>query len=145
MKIINASVILLLGLFFLGCCDCATKNTSEVGDTTKNPVNNNPASIQNNKTVAMVNIVSLDVKSETLYSAKIEVDQIFVDDAYPSIAVEKSIYEVVPNFRIGENKEILDNNVNLELKNFSKKKPGDKVKVEFFLSDNKWILHRILN
>jgi PBP1b-binding outer membrane lipoprotein LpoB len=145
MKIINASIILLFGIVFLGCCDCATKNTSEIGDTTKNPVNNNPTTVQTNKTVAMVNIVSLDVKSETQYSAKIEVDQIFVDDAYPSIAVEKSIYEVVPNFRIGENKEMLENDVNLELKNFSKKKPGDKVKVEFFLSDNKWILHRILN
>lgn len=145
MKIINVSVILLFGIVFLGCCDCATKNTSEVGDTTKNPVNNNPTSIQNNKTVALVEIVNIDVKSETQYSAKIEVNQIFADDAYPSIAVEKSIYEVFPNFRLGENKEMLENDVNLELKNFSKKKPGDKVKVEFFLSDNKWILHRILN
>ncbi|MBK7866392.1 MAG: hypothetical protein IPJ75_05050 [Ignavibacteriales bacterium] len=144
MKIINASIILLFGLVFLGCCDCTTKNTSEIGDTTKNPVNNNPTTIQNNKTVAMVEIVNIDVKSETEYSAKIEVNQIFVDDAYPSIAVEKSIYEVVPNFRFGENKEMLEDDVNLELKNFSKKKPGDKVKVEFFLSDNKWILHRIL-
>lgn len=145
MKIINVSVILLFGIVFLGCCDCATKNTSEVGDTTKNPVNNNPTSIQNNKTVALVEIVKIDVKSETQYSATIEVNQIFADDAYPSIAVEKSIYEVFPNFRLGENKEMLENDVNLELKNFSKKKPGDKVKIEFFLSDNKWILHRILN
>lgn len=145
MKIINASLILIFGFVFLGCCDCATKNTSEVGDTTKNPVNYNPTTIQNNKTVAMVEIVNIYVKSETEYSAKIEVNQIFVDDAYPSIAVEKSIYEVVPNFRFGENKEMLENDVNLELKNFSKKKPGDKVKVEFFLSDTKWLLHRILN
>ncbi len=145
MKIIHFSLILLFGFVFFGCCDCATKNSAEVGDTTKNNVNNNPTAIQNNKTVAMVEIVSMDVKSETQYSAKIEVNQIFTDDAYPSIAVEKSIYEVFPNFRIGENKEILDNDVNLELKNFSKQKPGDKVKVEFFLSDNKWFLHRILN
>jgi hypothetical protein len=145
MKYIKFILIFAVAVSVWGCCNCTDKDTSLAGDSTKNPGNNNPTTIQNNKTVALVKIISMNVKSETDYSAKIEVTQIFTDDAYPSIAVEKSQYEVNPNFRLGENKEILDSDVNLELKNFAKKKAGETAKIEFFLIDTKWILHRVLN
>lgn len=85
----------------------------------------------------------MDVKSETDYSVKIAVAKIFEDDAYPSIAVLNGQYELYPNFRLGEKKEIINNDENQALKDLSKKKSGDRVKLEFFLSDTKWILHKV--
>lgn len=142
MKIIKSLPILFIVFFFYGCCNCSNK---ESGDTSnKNNPPNQPTTIQTNKTVAEVQVLSMSVKSETDYTAKIAVTKIFADDAYPSIAEMNGQYEIFPNFRLGENKELINNDENQALKDFAKKKAGDKVKIEFFLSDTKWILHRVL-
>jgi len=142
MKIIKSLPILFIIFFFYGCCNCSNKDA--VDTSNKNTPPSQPASIQTNKTIAEVQVLSMDVKSETDYTAKIAVTKIFEDDAYPSIAVINGQYEILPNFRLGENKELLNNDENQTLKEFSKKKAGDKVKIEFFLSDTKWILHKVL-
>lgn len=141
MKIIKPSLILLLALAFWGCCNCTSKDSTNTSNNNNPP--GQPTAIQTNKTVAEVEILSLDVKSETDYSVKIAVTKIFEDDAYPSIAVLNGQYELYPNFRLGEKKEIINNDENQALKDLSKKKSGDQVKLEFFLSDTKWILHKV--
>ena len=142
MKIIKTLPILFILFFFYGCCNCSNKDSADTSN--KNNPPNQPTSIQTNKTVAEVQVLSMNVKSETDYTAKIAVIKIFDDDAYPSIAVANGEYEILPNFRLGENKELMNNDENQALKDFSKRKAGDKVKIEFFLSDTKWILHRVL-
>ncbi len=72
------------------------------------------------------------------------VTRLFEDDAYPSVAVLNGQYEVKPNFRLDEEKKIMSNEENDGLTAFSKKKDGDMVRVEMFLSDNGWFINKVI-
>ena len=72
------------------------------------------------------------------------VTRLFEDDAYPSIAVLNGQYEVKPNFRLDEEKKIMSNEENDGLLAFAKKKDGDLVRVEMFLSENGWFINKVI-
>lgn len=130
------SILLLTG--FWGC------GNSDSGTGGQGSNNNSGTTIQANKTVAIIQILKLSVTSETEWTARVAVTRLFEDDAYPSIAVLNGQYEVKPNFRLDEEKKIMSNEENDGLLAFAKKKDGDLVRVEMFLSDNGWFISKVI-
>lgn len=135
------ATILLFSLLLAGSWGCRNSNQDSQGQGNNN---NSGTTIQTNKTVAIVQILKLSVESETEWSARIVVTRLFQDDAYPSIAVLNGQYEVKPNFRLDEEKKITSNEDNDALAAFAKKKEGDLVRVEMFLSENGWFINKVI-
>lgn len=138
MKLATILPALILAAGFWGC------GNSDSGTQGQGSNNNSGTTIQANKTVAIIQILKLSVTSETEWTARVVVTRLFEDDAYPSIAVLNGQYEVKPNFRLDEEKKIMSNEENDGLTAFSKKKDGDMVRVEMFLSDNGWFINKVI-
>ncbi len=138
MKLATILPALILAAGFWGC------GNSDSGTQGQGSNNNSGTTIQANKTVAIIQILKLSVTSETEWTARVVVTRLFEDDAYPSVAVLNGQYEVKPNFRLDEEKKIMSNEENDGLTAFSKKKDGDMVRVEMFLSDNGWFINKVI-
>ncbi len=138
MKLATILLALLLTAGFSGC------GNSDSGTQGQGSNNNSGTTIQANKTIAIVQILKLTVTNETEWTARVAVTRLFEDDAYPSIAVLNGQYEVQPNFRLDDEKKIMSNEENDGLIAFSKKKDGDLVRVEMFLSDNGWFINKVI-
>lgn len=135
------ATILLFSLLLAGFWGC---RNSDQGSQGQGSNNNSGTTIQTNKTVAIVQILKLSVVSETEWTARVVVTRLFQDDAYPSIAVLNGQYEVKPNFKLDEEKKITSNEDNDALMAFAKKKEGDLVRVEMFLSENGWFINKVI-
>ena len=135
------ATILLFSLLLAGFWGC---RNSDQGSQVQGSNNNSGTTIQTNKTVAIVQIHKLSVVSETEWTARVVVTRLFQDDAYPSIAVLNGQYEVKPNFKLDEEKKITSNEDNDALMAFAKKKEGDLVRVEMFLSENGWFINKVI-
>ncbi len=135
------ATILLFSLLLAGFWGC---RNSDQGSQVQGSNNNSGTTIQTNKTVAIVQILKLSVVSETEWTARVVVTRLFQDDAYPSIAVLNGQYEVKPNFKLDEEKKITSNEDNDALMAFAKKKEGDLVRVEMFLSENGWFINKVI-
>ncbi len=135
------ATILLFSILLAGFWGCRISDQSNLEQGSNN---NSGTTIQTNKTVAIVQILKLSVVSETEWTARVVVTRLFQDDAYPSIAVLNGQYEVKPNFRLDEEHKISSNEENDALSAFAKKKEGDLVRVEMFMSENGWFINKVI-
>jgi hypothetical protein len=136
--------VLLLILSCISCSNDVSKEDeldSEKPVTTKGPVQ----TIELNKSVVLLRLISKEVKEETNFTLRAKVLNVEEKTSYESIAVAGEEYILKPNFYYDENYQIPANERNNGLKELVELKTGDEFNAEISLDQYKgWTINKVL-
>jgi hypothetical protein len=131
--------------YFSSCCADVTKEKYDVsnsGNTLKNPT-----SIAMNKSIVTARVDEILSNEKGNFSVRASIVKVEEDHSYPNLAMAGKSYNLIPNFKLDDNKKIIsDSEVNKNLSSLSKRKPGYEFKaVIFFENLNGWFIQEIIS
>jgi len=136
--------VLLLILSCISCSNDVSKENeldSEKPVTTKGP----GQTIQINKSVVLVRLISKEVEDETNFTLRAKVLNVKEKTSYESIAVAGEEYILKPNFYYDENYQIPANERNNGLKELVELKTGNEFNAEISLDQSMgWTINKVL-
>lgn len=150
MKIVRNNLVKIL--FFLtaavsysACCTNLTKENSNV--PVKVNKSSNPSSIGINKSFVSAIVENVYSKDDGTLMVKALITKVEDNPSYPSIAMQGSEYDLIPNFQVDEKKALAaDSDKNQKLQLLLKQSKGYEFKaVIFFESPNGWFIEEIIN
>lgn len=102
--------------------------------------------IHANRSEILAEFIEKRQKDQSGFSIVARTLEVKEDPAFPSIATAHNIYELFPNFVLGEKKEITDSQKNKKLMQLKDLKRGDRFKAIIFLDDNRrWMIQEIID
>ena len=120
--------------------------TSTEQSTGKNNTLNSEPQIQINQSTTLAEVEDIYVNDEYNFIIKVKVMEVEENPAYPSMAVNESVYNLIPNFQLDERKNVIkDSKKNMSLSKLSKLQKGDKFKAIIFFEKLKgWYIQEVL-
>jgi len=107
-----------------------------------------PTTIQENQSIVTARVQEINLENENNYSIKAKILNVEENPAYASIAVNGSVYKLVPDYVLNDKNEIdftKHKDKNSSLLNISKLKPGDEFKAIIFMGKNyNWHIQKVL-
>jgi hypothetical protein len=137
---------LLCSITYLSsCCADVTKEESNVSNSENNL--KNPTSIAMNKSIVTARVDEILSDEKGNFTVRASIIKVEEDPSYPSLAMAGKSYNLIPNFRLDDNKKVItDSEINRNLSSLSKQKPGYEFKaVIFFENLNGWFIQEIIS
>jgi hypothetical protein len=134
-------------LFILSIISCSNDVSKENEVDSKEPVTNKGPgqTIQMNKSIVLVKLISKEVKDETNFNLRAKILNVEEKSNYESIAVAGEEYTLKPSFYYDENNKIPENERNKGLKELVELKAGDEFKAEISLEQSLgWTINKVL-
>ncbi len=138
-----------LFLFFSSCCTNVSKNENGGQELSIKKTNQNPpTTIQVNQSIVTAKVQEINLEDENNYSIKAKILNVEENPAYASMAVNGSVYKLVPDYALNDKNEIdftSHKDKNSGLFNLSKLKPGDEFRAIIFMGKNyNWYIQKVL-
>ncbi len=137
------SYIILFTLLsiFLASCSCPEELSRD-----KNTTLNSEPQIQINQSTVNAEVEDIYLIDEYNFILKAKILEVEENPAYTSMAVKGSIYNLIPNFQLDENQNVIkESGKNKNLSGLSKLKRGDKFKAIIFFEKLKgWYIQEAL-
>ena len=136
----NVILFAALNIFLFISCSSSEKNTEK-----ETPLKSNQQ-IQINQSRVNAEVEDIYVNDAYDFIIKANVLDVEENPAYPSMAVKGNVYNLIPNFRLDENKNIIkDSDKNINLSGLSKLQKGEKFKAIIFFEYLKgWYIQEVL-
>ena len=143
-------IVPLLVILLSSCCKNVSKNENEGKNLSiKKNVQNPPTTIQENQSIVTAKIQEINLEDKNMYSIKAKILNVEENPAYASMAVEGSVYKLLPDYALDDKNEIdfkMHKEKNNGLVNLSKLKHGDEFKAIIFMGKNyNWYIEKVLN
>lgn len=135
------SILFTILSIFLAACSCPEELSREK-DTT---LNSEPQ-IQINQSTVLTEVEDIYMNDEYNFILKVKVLEVEENPAYASMAIKGSVYNLIPNFQLDENKSVMkESEKNKSLSKLSKHKKGDRFKAIIFFEKLKgWFIQQAL-
>ena len=150
MKIVRNNLVKILffltaALCYSACCTNMTKENSNVlmkGNKIPNPTN-----VGINKSFVSAIVENIYSNDDGTLMVKALITKVEDNPSYPSLAMQGSEYDLIPNFQVDENKTLAtDSDKNQKLQLLLKQSKGYEFKaVIFFENPNRWFIEDIIN
>ncbi|HSP86685.1 MAG TPA: hypothetical protein VLN45_01015 [Ignavibacteriaceae bacterium] len=138
----KSNLFLFALVFSLVIYSCSTTEQS----TGKNNNLNSDPQIQINQSTILSEVEDIYFNDSYNFILKVKILEVEVNPAYTSMAVKGSVYNLIPNFQLNENQEIIkDSEKNKNLSGLSKLKKGSKFRAVIFFEKLKgWYIQETL-
>jgi len=145
MKYFGLIIIAILSMLLSSCYSNVSKNNTASNNSSKGFQTELPAHTAVNQSIVTAEVEQIKIKNKNDFRIRAKILKVEENPAYLSIASVGASYVLVPNFQLGQNKNIMTTDKNTRLLQLSELKVGETFNAIIFYEHNKgWLIDKVL-